>query len=75
MKNKLAKQLIQKYSLETIYGKNSAAIRAILDFSELAAKHERKAIRAVIKTTEKINQKKVDALETRIWILKDFVSL
>ena len=47
-KNKLAKQLIQKHSLHVIPEPwNTAAISAIMEFSTLVSKHERKAVRAV----------------------------
>jgi len=49
MKHKLANQLIKKHSLLH----DRVAIRAMLEFSELAAKHERKAVRAIVKKTDK----------------------
>ena len=71
-KNKLAKQMIQKHSLQAIPAPwHGAAIRAIMEFAELAAKHERKAVRAMVRRAYKekndlqysINEYKMEAKE------------
>lgn len=47
-KNKLAKQMIAKHSLNAFpHPWNRAAIRAIMDFAKLAEAHERKVVRTL----------------------------
>jgi hypothetical protein len=72
-KNKLAKQLIQKYSLHVIPEPwNTAAIRAIMEFSTLVSKHERKAVRAIARRNatelnEIIELNKIQAILDDYW--------
>ena len=54
--------MIKKFSLENIPAPwNEVAIRAMLDFSDLAKKHERKAIRVLSKkaASEKRNLQRI----------------
>jgi hypothetical protein len=66
-KNKLAKQLIKKHSLCALYGENSSAIRAILEFSKLAEQHERKAVKAIVKKTDREIDNLFDEIDDIKW--------